>query len=169
MASNIGRISTLATETADATATAAQILSGKRAYVKGSPVVGTMPNNGGPSTAISNGSLKAGYTSGGAIANLVAENVRQGVSVGGIIGTYEPGYTFASFTEYHDGYAFFTTKTYPFTVEYVVSVGGSTVDGFWARGTNYGDVKVTASNGNKTIQISTETGSRYTFYIFGRY
>ena len=169
MADNISQISTLATETADATAIAAQILSGKRAYVKGAPVVGTMPNNGGVSAAISSGSLKAGYTSGGAIANLVASNVKQGVNIGGIIGTYETGYIFESFTEYNDGYAFATTKTYPFAVEFVASVSSSTIDGFWAHGTNYGNVKVAASNGNKTIRISTESGARYTFYIFGRY
>ena len=87
MANNIGRISTLAVDTADATATAAQILSGKRAYVKGAPVVGTMPNNGGVSAAISSGSLKAGYTTGGAIANLTAGNIKSGVNIGGIIGS----------------------------------------------------------------------------------
>ena len=87
MADNIGQISTLATETADATATAAQILSGKRAYVKGSPVLGTMPNNGGPSTAISNGSLKAGYTTAGSITNLLASNIKKGVVIGGIVGS----------------------------------------------------------------------------------
>lgn len=86
MADNIGQISTLATETADATATAAQILSGKRAYVKGSPVVGTMPNNGGPSAAISSGSLRAGYTTGGSITNLLASNIKKGVVIGGIVG-----------------------------------------------------------------------------------
>ncbi len=86
MADNIGQISTLATETADATATAAQILSGKRAYAKGSPVLGTMPNNGGVSAAISSGSLKAGYTTGGSIANLVAGNIKQSVNIGGVVG-----------------------------------------------------------------------------------
>ena len=70
MADNINQISTLAADTADATATAAQILAGAKAYVKGSPVVGTMPNNGGPSTAIAAGSLKAGYTTGGIIDSL---------------------------------------------------------------------------------------------------
>ena len=86
MADNISQISTLAVDTADATATAAQILTGKRAYVKGAPVVGTMPNNGGVSAAISSGSLKAGYTTGGAIANLVASNVKKGVNIGGVVG-----------------------------------------------------------------------------------
>lgn len=91
MADNISQISTLATETADATATAAQILTGAKAYVKGSRVVGTMPNNGGPSAAIVDGSLKAGYTSGGAIAGLVASNIKQGVNICGIAGDlYDP-------------------------------------------------------------------------------
>ena len=79
MADNISQISTLAVDTAYATATAAQILSCKRAYVKGAPVVGTMPNNGGVSAAISSGSLKAGYTTGGSITNLLASNVKKGV------------------------------------------------------------------------------------------
>lgn len=89
MADNISQISTLATDTADATATAAQILSGAKAYVKGLPVVGTMPNNGGANAAISSGSLKAGYTSGGAIANLSAGNIKSGVSIGGIVGNLQ--------------------------------------------------------------------------------
>ena len=88
MADNINQISTLAADTADATATAAQILAGAKAYVKGSPVVGTMPNNGGPSTAIAAGKLKAGYTSGGAITNLTAENIKSDVNIGGVVGQY---------------------------------------------------------------------------------
>lgn len=86
MADNISQISTLAADTADATATAAQILAGAKAYVKGSPVVGTMPNNGGPSTAIAAGKLKAGYTEGGDIANLSAGNIKEGITIGGIRG-----------------------------------------------------------------------------------
>ncbi len=86
MADNISQISTLATETADATATAAQVLAGAKAYAKGVPVVGTMPNNGGPSTAIAAGRLKDGYTTGGVIANLVAGNIKSGVTIGGIAG-----------------------------------------------------------------------------------
>ena len=96
MADNISQISTLAVDTADATATAAQILTGKRAYVKGAPVVGTMPNNGGVSAAISSGSLKAGYTTGGAIANLVASNVKQGVNIGGVTGKIEEQVAFST-------------------------------------------------------------------------
>ena len=90
MADNINQISTLAADTADATATAAQILTGAKAYVKGAPVVGTMPNNGGSSTAIAAGKLKAGYTEGGAIANLSAGNVKKDVNIGGVVGSYLP-------------------------------------------------------------------------------
>lgn len=90
MADNINQISTLAADTADATATAAKILVGAKAYVKGLPVMGTMPNNGGPSTAIAAGSLKAGYTSGGAIVNLVAENILADVNIGSVVGKLIP-------------------------------------------------------------------------------
>lgn len=58
--------------TADATATAAQILADKTAYVAGEKVTGTMANNGAISKTIdgltvTSASIPAGYTSGGAV------------------------------------------------------------------------------------------------------
>lgn len=78
---------TLSSMTADATATAARILSGYTAYVNGSKISGSMPNNGNGNSAISNGSVKAGYTTGGSITNLTATNIKSGVTIGGITGT----------------------------------------------------------------------------------
>lgn len=85
--------------TQDATATAAEILSGKTAYNKGNKVVGTMRNNGAVSGKITtkegqytipqghhDGSGKVGIDS-TEQAKLVPENIREGVNILGVTGT----------------------------------------------------------------------------------
>lgn len=85
--------------TQDATATAAEILSGKVAYNKGNKVTGEMKNNGAVNGSISTKSGKytvpQGYHDGSGTvqispteqAKLIATNIRQGVSILGVTGT----------------------------------------------------------------------------------
>ena len=86
----------------DATVKVAEILDGKTAYARGAKLVGTMPNNGAVSLTISNVNdeltIAQGYHDGsGKVsilntekANIIAENIRQGITILGVEGNLKP-------------------------------------------------------------------------------
>lgn len=89
-------------DSTDATVSEAEILLGKTAYARGAKLTGTMPNRGAISEKISTKAQEVtvpqGYHDGsGKVAidtveqnKLIANNIRQGVTVLGVEGTLEP-------------------------------------------------------------------------------
>lgn len=92
--------STKDSDTTDATAVASEILSGKTAYVNTNKITGEMLNNGGVTGTISTVSgqyaVPVGYHDGSGTvgidaveqAKIIAENIKSGVSILGVIGIY---------------------------------------------------------------------------------
>lgn len=90
--------STYDADTSDATASAGEILATKSAYVSGTKVTGTMPNNASTDYVIDDISdelaIAAGYHDGGGKAKLaateiekiVAANIREGITILGVTG-----------------------------------------------------------------------------------
>ena len=86
----------------DATVGVAEILKGKTAYAAGKKLTGTMPNNGAVTLTIDTvaGIVKIpqGYHDGSGTvkiltteqAKLIAENIKQGITILGVTGTLEP-------------------------------------------------------------------------------
>lgn len=87
-------------DTSDATAVAAEILSEKTAYKAGSKMTGTMPNRGAQESAITTKAqqvaIQQGYHDGSGYveidtteqAKIIAGNIKAGVEILGVTGTY---------------------------------------------------------------------------------
>lgn len=98
LADNIAQIQT-GTDTSDATATAGDILSGKTAYGATGKLTGTIPSQNATTitpgssakTAIPAGTYAAGAATVAGDANLIAGNIKEGVSIFGVAGSFAGG------------------------------------------------------------------------------
>ena len=141
-------------DTSAGDATAAQILSGKKAYVDGALVTGTIASQGAQTITpgTSNKTIASGkYLSGAQTikgdANLVAGNIKKGVSIFGVTGTYDPSSTYKlSYSLYKLGdISGITHSTTMYNTSYYYKGSGT----------------ITVSNTIKLIYLSSQFGYNY--------
>lgn len=160
------------TFTSDATAAAGEILTGKTAYVNGNKVTGTIASKGAqtytPGTSdqtIANGQYLIGNQTIKGDANLVAANIKQGVSIFGVTGNLAAGKSVETKTKALPKGTAWSTVEFTFNFPpvnwqaYVYSNGGTPADSFgssWKTSvTGYRYITGTV-NGNKlTLTFST--------------
>ena len=115
--------------TGDANAVASELLLNKTAYVNGAKVTGTMPNRGGSNVTITSKSgttISNGYYDGSGKAiidstsatNLVASNIRNGVSILGVTGTLSA----------EDTLTVGPVSATPYTTEQTITAAGHDLD-----------------------------------------
>ena len=115
--------------TGDANAVASELLLNKTAYVNGAKVTGTMPNRGGSNVTITSKSgttISNGYYDGSGKAiidstsatNLVASNIRNGVSILGVTGTLSA----------EDTLTVGPVSVTPYTTEQTITAAGHDLD-----------------------------------------